>query len=221
MNFKDLVKVANRLDSLGLTGEADALDRIIAEGIRKEAGPQGTASGPTSSAASQVSGPTDTPLKQSPKWIAEQKRREESKSKQVSPQGGVNAFQHSTSKLPAQNKAAVEKEMNKTMGWFNNVVFPGIENNMWPIVADQDYLIAPNPDLFSSTSASYNQAWDGRGIKILRGSSFSGLDGVNALVKSHPKDPDMPPYKLETIYSIFEKAVDSYDLSVPVQSFPD
>ena len=110
----------------------------------------------------------------------------------------------------AQGKAEAEKELKKTLDWFELTVFPAIEDNQWPIVADEDYSF--------QSRGSGPEAWDDLRSYIPKGSKFTDLSSE---VKFASWSPEVTyPVHLEQIYNQMENYVIKHNLNVPMTSAP-
>lgn len=184
MNIKELAKIANRLDSLGLTGEADILDKIIVSGLRKSAIDLDTFEG----------------------------------------SGLATSEQRAEKQIIEENRRKISDEMNKTYSWFKNVVFLAIENSQWPVVVDQDYLIAPNPYSLSQTDINTVKPWNDEGTYIKEGTVISGARApiiLHRSVAGDSYDRITYPDGLVKIYNEFENDVNNLGLNVAMESFSE
>lgn len=102
-----------------------------------------------------------------------------------------------------QEKQRATEELQKTYDWFVEVVFPAIENNKWPIVADDDYHTMRYP-MFADDPKDRM-----RGM-IPKGTKFSSLQDAPI------KDPY--PRKLSDLYARLEASVINEKLRVTMQS---
>ena len=72
-----------------------------------------------------------------------------------------------------QIKQRATEELQKTYDWFVEVVFPAIENNKWPIVTDDKYLL----DFFDLTLTGiedFDKYTEGRNLK--KGTKIKSID---------------------------------------------
>ena len=114
----------------------------------------------------------------------------------------------SSVKKGAQNKSAADKqkatqELQKTYDWFVDVVFPAIENNKWPIVADDDYAFMTS--LFDN-------------FYIGKGTSWSNIKEEQPLKKGPNPYASSARGSLGHLYKDIEKSVIDHDLRVTMQS---
>ncbi len=94
-------------------------------------------------------------------------------------------------KRNSQKKKATE-ELQKTYDWFERVVFPAIEDNAWPIKADDDY-----HTMFSSANAHEKRKlgmMSGKLGMISKGTIFKSVyDDISLRVKKTYCHPDRGP----------------------------
>jgi len=107
-----------------------------------------------------------------------------------------------------QNKSAADKqkatqELQKTYDWFVEVVFPAIENNKWPIVADDDY--AFETSLFDD-------------FYIGKGTSWSNIKEEQPLKKGPNPHASSARGSLGHVYYDLEQSVIKNNLRVTIQS---
>jgi len=131
-----------------------------------------------------------------------------------------------SSKIKKSTIASAEAELKKTYEWFERVVFPAIENDDWPVVADQDYnfsywwLANLSPEeLKKKLDQTPEKLSVGKDFYIPRGTSFKGpLDSVRVI---HRGSGTPAPRTLTQIYEEIEKIVITHKLNIPMESFPD
>jgi hypothetical protein len=183
MNIRELVKIANKLDRLGLTKEADELDGIIHAALNKSA---------TSLETYEGSG----------LQASEDKR---------------------DATVLEENKAKITSELNKTYSWFKNMVFPAVESGKWPVVADQDYLVAPESSTLHiprEDSPVELKPWNNNGTYIKKGTKILGLKNPLVVHRSAGGDSyGTYSTSLSQLYSEFENDIVNYDLHVTIESF--
>ena len=124
------------------------------------------------------------------------------------------AIQKGENKISLNNKKIIEDELTKTYDWFKNTVFPAVEGDEWPIIADQDYAIR----FGSIRDAAGNWNAISNRIYIKKGTQFSGInDEQDIFFMSNP------PFKKTLIksYNELEEEVVNCKLNVPMESFPD
>ena len=172
--IKELIKLANSLDSKGLLKEADYLDSIL----RKLAG--------------SVSDMTNGRYPGTPS--------------DANPGSGFRAaVNHGQAAQDTQLRQSLTKELQKTYDWFTDVVFPAVEANNWPVVADADYTVW------------LGKALGGSGMKqvIKRGTSWASAT-ANAINYGGEFGGGR---KLELQYELLEDSVIKNKLGVTMQSW--
>jgi hypothetical protein len=113
----------------------------------------------------------------------------------------------------AQGKAEAEKELKKTLDWFELTVFPAIEDNQWPIVADEDYAFRGGISGLQSL-----ESWDEWRNYIPKGSKFTDLSSEVKFAGNAPAGTYQ--MHLEQIYNQMENFVIMHNLNVPMTSVP-
>lgn len=122
----------------------------------------------------------------------------------------------SSVKKGAQNKSDANKqkatqELQKTYDWFVREVFPAIENDEWPIVADDDYGFQFNPKHKKVVMPFSDQY-------IKKGTRWDSINSFTEM-KAGPKSMQPPgKFSLANVYELLEKSVIVNDLSVTMQS---
>ena len=104
-------------------------------------------------------------------------------------------------------------ELTKTYNWFKNTVFPAVEGNSWPIIADSDYVLKYGGDPRKGADPSKER------IYIKKNTQFQSLTDVktlgygNGIVSNTRGD-------ISQLYDILEDEVLTLNLPVPMESFP-
>ena len=139
----------------------------------------------------------------------------------VNPGSGMSmAIQKGENKISLNNKKIVEDELTKTYDWFKNTVFPAVESDEWPIIADQDYTI-----LFDSSfwqKKMIGNTSEGR-IFLKKGTQFLGINdkqSISMLGSARLAGGNYTPVDLREIYDLLEEEVVNHKLNVPMESFP-
>jgi len=120
-------------------------------------------------------------------------------------------------------KSQATAELTKTHDWFKNTVFPAIENNTWPVVADQDYV--GYLTFFAEEDPAKNEEnWANFVLKdeqmlIKKGTTFNSVDDKQPVYQGKPAA--IVPQSLADVYSQLDNVVVDLKLSVPMESFPD
>jgi len=104
-------------------------------------------------------------------------------------------------------------ELTKTYEWFKNSVFPAVEDNSWPVIADQDYRIEFADDI-RKTNADLNNS----SLYIKKGTSFSSANDKKPVHYTNSNASAVS--SLTDLYDSLERTVTYYNLNVPMESFP-
>jgi len=118
-------------------------------------------------------------------------------------------------------KKRITDELSKTNEWFKNVVFPAIENNDWPVIADQDYLVNVAIDSTENLSDVFlKYKINDFDVHIKKGTTYKSIDDEQPV--RYGAQVDGPGRRsLLNLYGILEYIVVDLKLNVPMESFPD
>lgn len=109
-------------------------------------------------------------------------------------------------------------EFTKTYDWFKNVVFPAVENNQWPVTADQDYIVAYGDDIRKSdTDLNRYSTFIAKGTKFV---SQTDQKPLHTFANGKPEQLSVTSSLLR-FYEMLEQEVIFFKLNVPMESFPD
>lgn len=136
-----------------------------------------------------------------------------SKFKTAEEKAEMNKADSRMQELNAKEQEATQ-ELQKTYDWFVNVVFPAIENNEWPIVADDDYgfKYKKNADRY------YYNYMPLEGEHIGKGTVWeSKFSTPEMSVGTHPHSLGFNR-SLSNLYKELVKTVDENNLKVTMQS---
>ena len=119
------------------------------------------------------------------------------------------------------NRERITEAMMKTHKWFNDVVIPSVEMGVWPIRAQEDYLLAPSylnlrdPNAFFANAATDTGVYIKSGTTWMspsQGAPLSVGDSSSQLLKKGA-------FTLAEAYELFENAILENDLPIPMQSY--
>jgi len=104
-------------------------------------------------------------------------------------------------------------ELTKTYDWFKNTVFPAVEGNSFPVIADQDYSIEFADDIRKSDT-------DINRLKLFikKGTSYASKNDRKPV--SYANSAAQALASLTDLYDKLESTVEFYNLRVPMESFP-
>lgn len=109
----------------------------------------------------------------------------------------------------------LQSELSKINTWFTDVVFPQVQEDLWPVVADKEYGI--NIESYGMLPAGYY-------ISLPAGTTFNSVDDEKPVTFKHTVTGVSlrRPMTLQEIYEEIEKTALNLppEFSVPMQSFP-
>ena len=120
-------------------------------------------------------------------------------------------------------KALLTSELTKTYMWFKNFVFPAVEENKWPIIADRDYMF-----FFNRRDGDINslRPGDKNFFYVKKGTSYKSLTDSQTFYAGDPSAGGQPHEVKHTLEDVYEALTDltlgtyDIDLNVPMESFP-
>ena len=119
-------------------------------------------------------------------------------------------------------KALLTSELTKTYMWFKNFVFPAVEENKWPIIADRDYMF-----FFNRKDGDINslRPGDENFFYVKKGTRYKSLTDSQTFYVGDPAAGGQPHEVKQTLEDVYEALTDlivgtDIDLNVPMESFP-
>jgi len=109
-------------------------------------------------------------------------------------------------------------DLTKTYAWFRDVVFPAVQDNEWPVVPDQDYIINYADDIRKPATKLNRHT-----PIIAKGTSYTSATDQKPMHYIDDGKPKQYSEKasLMDLYDMLERSVIFYKLNVPMESFPD
>lgn len=108
----------------------------------------------------------------------------------------------------------LQSELSKINAWFTDVVFPQVQEDLWPVTTDKDYGI--NIESYGILPAGYY-------ISLPAGTTFNSINDKKPVTFRHTSGMSLK--RLMTLQEIYEEVEETAlnlppEFSVPMQSFP-
>lgn len=132
------------------------------------------------------------------------------------------AFASAASRGDSARQKKIADAMTETYSWFVQNIFPALEYDQWspPVVADKDYLIAPDGNFLSAAVNMGDPNTAGSYIKA--GTRFTSPNAAYPFFYRHANGESgaQDSRTLQEMYELLEDTAHNFNLRVPMESFP-